>query len=71
MLQPAVTQILFIAIYVITLCVAFVWTQDCHCGLPGTVVKFKDCKKKPAAWRRHDHPDINLTGDCLPDVPEK
>ena len=70
-MSPVVTQILFCATYVLTLCVAFAWTQDCHCGLPGTVVKFKDCKRKPAAWRRHNHPDINLTGDCLPSVPEK
>ena len=52
-----------------------VWTQNyenpCRCALPAVSVQFKACKRKPAEWRPHDHPDIGLTGDCLPDVPVK
>ena len=70
-MSPSVTEFLFCTAYLLSLCIALVWTQDCHCGLPGTIVKFKSCTKKPAAWRSHDHPDINLTGNCLPEVPVK
>ena len=70
-MSPSITQFLICAAYLLSLCAALVWTQDCRCGLPGTIVKFKTCTKKPAAWRSHDHPDINLTGDCLPEVPVK
>ena len=67
----SITQVVASAVYLLTLCAALVWTQDCPCGLPGTQVKFKGCKKRPAEWREHDHPNIGLTGDCLPDVPVK
>ena len=70
-MSPSINQFLVCTAYLLSLCAALVWTQDCHCGLPGTIVKFKSCKKKPAAWRSHDHPDINLTGSCLPEVPVK
>ena len=70
-MSPSINQFLVCIAYLLSLCAALVWTQDCHCGLPGAIVKFKSCKKKPAAWRSHDHPDINLTGSCLPEVPVK
>lgn len=65
------SQVLFCATYLLTLCTALVWTQDCHCGSPDVAVKFKNCNKKPADWRDHDNPDIGLTGACLPEVPVK
>ena len=58
-------------IYLLTLCATLAWSQDCPCGLPGTPVKFKDCDKRSATWREHNHPDIGLTGSCLPEVPVK
>ena len=52
-----------------------VWTQNyenpCRCALPGVPVQFKTCASGPADYRTHDHPDIGLTGDCLPDIPVK
>ena len=44
-------------------------TETCNCKERG--VSFGSCDPGQADWRRHDDPDIGLTGDCLPDVPEK
>ena len=44
-------------------------TQTCNCFESN--VKFDSCNNGQSKWRRHDHPDIGLHGDCLPDVPAK
>ena len=53
----------------LTICTALAWADElnCTCGLhtPGRVVKFKECRRTPAYWRSHDHPDLGITGDCL------
>ena len=41
-------------------------TETCNCRERG--VSFGSCDPGQADWRRHDDPDIGLTGDCLPDV---
>jgi hypothetical protein len=54
--------------FFLTICTVLAWAElNCTCGLhtPGRVVKFKDCRRTPADWRSHDHPDLGITGDCL------
>ena len=54
--------ILLLTVYTV---LALAVEQNCTCGLPGSVVRFRSCQKSTAEWRSHDHPDIGITGDCL------
>ncbi len=42
-------------------------TCSCNVGK----AKFKDCDMKVAHWRPHDHSDMGLYDDCLPEVEPK
>ena len=41
----------------------------CSCNVGKAM--FKDCDMKNAEWRPHDHSDLGLYDDCLPEVEEK
>lgn len=41
----------------------------CKCSEGNT--SFRDCKRGQADWRSHTSPDVELFGDCLPEVPAK
>ena len=43
--------------------------QTCKCLQHN--VDFSTCNRGQAGYRSHDHPDIGLTGSCLPQVPAK
>lgn len=43
--------------------------QTCNCFEQN--VNFNTCNRGQADWRRHNHPDIGLYENCLPEVPVK
>ncbi len=43
--------------------------KSCSCNVGKA--RFKDCAMKVAKWRPHDHTDMGLYDDCLPEVEPK
>ena len=66
------TQLLFLsmAFYAASTLILNINAQTCKCLIEQSV-DFSTCNSGQADYRSHNHPDIGLYGNCLPQVPVK